>query len=386
MKTGGEILRQLRKRKGLASKDLAYALGVNRSIVSELENAKRPLTQHYIALIEQAYIFDQPSIDLLKKYAAIDFIRANYNEFDIEYLLKIPLESIHDTIQIAREARIKNNVALAGHVLPDQIALLREYGEKYPFDREKIDELVGIATIEKLETLRHTARSHEIVESTTDDLKLLNAVKYALRDNILYQDLAIVEPYVVKYVASHFSEVSKLISLFSQMHTSHSRRLIIRMAMQISGLSFMKGKKGYEQALQEFRIAQEQAIEAIESQKISLVDSTSVYEAMSFGLNTLRLPDSSEVLNVARDKYALAIQQGHNLKVMEGLLIRTEVNNLLSNNDVDLGHLQDLLNQWVDFSDNAIYIRQRSQVLGRLLRHRNPEVELLGLEMKNRRT
>ena len=376
----GYLLVRFRQKRNWSQADLRDAIGLGRGVMSDLENGKRVLSGHYLKRIEEAYIFDETELRMLREQAAVDRVQAEYR-IDFSERLKGPFESLEDMLNNLRTLRRRDGLTGAGSLIPSQIGLLRRDRDRYPTDRPKIERLEGKALVERLDGFRQTLTEREIESRSQNELGLLKLRLKALEDDPEDHELARLLPVTILYVAGQLEDDERLKQLVGQLSEPYPIMVCARALVAINAILYKRGKWGLNDAIYQFEKAEDIAHKVLADKGLSTGEKVSIYEALSFGHAVLGLRKGSYYLGLAKN---LQLQAGDTrLAVMDGLIIRTEINNLVLNTDADVQTILDVAEEGARIAKERGYKRQRSQIIDCLLNHPDGQVKKLGWYLRN---
>lgn len=370
MKHAGELLQIIRKEKSINQHDFSLAVGISQSVINEIESGKRHLSGKYIRKIEDAYLLSDTEIKLLKQQAITDNAQEEYGIELNEYFIA-PLESLEANIDLIQHLRVSRNIALAEDIIPQQIMRLEEIKKKYPSDKRRINILIAKAIIERLETLRHTKTPKEIMSVSHEDLVHLKTIAPFLVDIPELHDMALMLPVVLRYVANKLFDSNSLLNVLTEITTPNSIRITARATLLNDVILYKNGYLSHTDALNRFKKAEQLVGKILASNYLSEVDCISIYEAFSFGYTILGLNDNNNFLNKAKEIYIQGNRE--KLRIMEGLLIRTELFGLMKNENENISSIVSLSEHAINISKNLLYKRQRGQII-QLLNTSNSKV------------
>ena len=372
----GYLLVEFRRKREWSQADLAHAIGFTKGVMSELENGKRLLSGRYLQKIESAHILDEHELRMLREQAAIDRVRGEYG-VDFSEHLAHPFESLEDLLKNLRVLRRKDGFTGTGEVLPTQIRLLQMYRDRYPADRRRVERLLAKALIERLDGFRQTLLPHEIEVASWEGLGELRFLHERLSNDPEDLDLAQVLPITVSYVAGKLMGAELFEKLIGQLSEPYPLMICARGLVTTNAILKRQGKISAAEAIYKFHRAEETAHAVLSDERISLGEKASIYEALSLGTALLGLPNAHLYLREAKVAHQQAGLEGR-LAVMDGLIIRTEVVNLVLDKDVDVQTILKVSESGARVAKEYGYKRQRAQIIDHLLGHSDDQVQRLG--------
>jgi transcriptional regulator with XRE-family HTH domain len=385
----GELLKQFRKKRGWTQIYLQSKIYYSNTLISQIEKGRQPLTDGHINGIEQANIFRDSELRMLRTQAGIDAAWKKA-KVDLSDYLRAPLEYIEGQLLRTRQRRLKKGVTnLSVEEVPRTIQYLNELRDKYPNDRARIDRLQGMALIERIDTLTQVATDSEIEKLARDDLKLLGQrnIRDALKDDPDFYNETLILPAQVLLTAQKFEDAHYMFQkALPQVTTSYAIATCVRDSAAITAIRATKGRFAHAEAGKQLLKEVEIAHKVADGPIVHTGGRVKIMEGLAFCHIFFDDPKitqgAPDFLDKAMEAYQVAEEQGTSRTIYLATITRNKLVHLIHNPEADPQLIEDQVKQAMQFFGQHGYHRYQEQLISNLCMHPNQYLKEYGIHLR----